>query len=145
VVAPWRRNGTSKGTSGWKKCRRLESLLCESVSSNLTLPSEIPADPISDRYIRQARAYLALHNESSAMDILCRGLRVPSLSFDGSLVDLLINLQTFGKGLPTVENELEAWVKNILYDDPASQERTKGLGGKWRNRIERQRELVKRD
>ncbi|KAJ3509783.1 hypothetical protein NMY22_g16180 [Coprinellus aureogranulatus] len=64
-------------------------------------------------YARLARAYQAQGDLAKALDALAEGLRLPELQNEAGLVDMFIDMQTDGKGLPEDETEFKAAVRKI--------------------------------
>jgi hypothetical protein len=88
------------------------------------------------RYVRLARAYQVngkLEDAQSAIaDALCR----PEFADNEGLVDLLIELQTNGRGVPTRETEFKSWVVDTQIGDVANVKRMNGVEGAYKRRIE---------
>jgi hypothetical protein len=60
------------------------------------------------------------------------------LSSDTTLTDLLIDLQTGGKGLPDTEDGFKLWLDEVRKDD-----KMKGIAGEWSKRVNKQlREVI---
>ncbi|KAH9478663.1 hypothetical protein JR316_0009121 [Psilocybe cubensis] len=88
-------------------------------------------------YMRLARAYQALGQRSDAEEAVARALRLKEMENDEGLVDLLISIQTCGKGLPAPGTELaKEWVSVTFSDDSERAERMKSVNGLWRKRCE---------
>jgi hypothetical protein len=94
-------------------------------------------------YTREVQALRVLKQNTAAMDTLCRALRRPSLSNESSLVDPLIDLQTLGKGLPSTEAGMKAWLAEVMKSDECLVKRMDGVEGEWKRRVEEQLRSVK--
>jgi hypothetical protein len=79
---------------------------------------------------------LKLNGLDGAMEVLRRALRRPSLANDSSLVDLLIDLQTSGKGLPDNVTDMKKWLAYVFQTQAARGEEAKSIGGEWMSRVE---------
>ncbi|KAJ2925094.1 hypothetical protein H1R20_g11991, partial [Candolleomyces eurysporus] len=86
-------------------------------------------------YARLAKAHHANGELSEAQEALAQALRLPELENEVGLVDMFIDLQTDGKGLPENDEEFEAFIKRLLEEDKESVERVKNINGLWRKRI----------
>ncbi|KAF6747198.1 hypothetical protein DFP72DRAFT_613572 [Ephemerocybe angulata] len=88
-------------------------------------------------YARLAKAQQASGNFAKAQDAIAEGLRLPELQNESGLVDILIGLQTDGKGLPEDDEEFRRVARRILHDDQESSKRVEDIKGLWRERITR--------
>jgi hypothetical protein len=79
---------------------------------------------------------LKLNGLDDAMEVLRGALRRPSLANDSSLVDLLIDLQTSGKGLPDDVTDMKEWLAYVFRTQAARGEEAKSIGGEWKRRVE---------
>lgn len=89
------------------------------------------------RYARLAKAYQAQGDLAQALDALAEGLRLKGLENEAGLVDMFVDMQTDGKGLPEDDEVFQKVAKTILEEDKESAKRVKDIGGLWRKRISR--------
>ncbi|KAG7094259.1 hypothetical protein E1B28_007863 [Marasmius oreades] len=90
-------------------------------------------------YFRQACAFQALGKLAEAQDAVVRGLKRSELERDTSLADVLIELQTDGKGLPEDLGSFNEWFSRITETDVESAKRLKGLKGAWLDKCDQHR------
>ena len=92
---------------------------------------------ITIRYARLAKAYQAQGDHAQALDALAEGLRLKELQNEVGLVDMFVDMQTDGEGLPEDIEEFKKVAKRILEEDSESAKRVKDIGGLWRERVSR--------
>ncbi|KAI4518277.1 hypothetical protein K525DRAFT_208944 [Schizophyllum commune Loenen D] len=86
-------------------------------------------------YARQSAALTRMGRTEEAMDILAKALRRPALAEEEGLVDMLIDLQTGGRGLSTDEATFKQWLIDLTINDRASADRVLDLKGAWHRRL----------
>lgn len=120
-------------TSSTRKgeCRRFS----QSMSADDDITSQFLLALI--RYARLAKAYQAQGDLAKALDALAEGLRLKDLQNEVGLVDMFVDMQTDGKGLPEDDEEFQKVAKRIMEEDKESAKRVKDIGGLWRERISR--------
>ncbi|KAK1226657.1 hypothetical protein PQX77_010369 [Marasmius sp. AFHP31] len=85
-------------------------------------------------YFRQARALGTLGKIKETQEVIIRGLKRPELERDSSLAEVLIELQTGGKGLPDDLESFKQWFTGVTETDLESAKRLEGLGCAWVDR-----------
>ncbi|KAJ3561522.1 hypothetical protein NP233_g10142 [Leucocoprinus birnbaumii] len=88
------------------------------------------------RYVRLARAHQANGDLDKAQEAICDALRHPDHQDNEALVDLLIDLQTGGKGVPTTEGGFKAWVVDTQGGNSAAAKRVSGIEGAYKRRMD---------
>lgn len=88
------------------------------------------------RYARVATAHQKLGNTKKAKEAIVRALRRPDLENEPGLVNKLIELLTYGKGLSENEEEFLAWQELELVEDEENAEMMQYVQGLWKRRLE---------
>lgn len=91
---------------------------------------------LSLRYVRVATAHQKLGNTKKAKEAIVRALRRPDLENEPGLVNKLIELLTYGKGLSENEEEFLAWQELELVEDEENAEMMQYVQGLWKRRLE---------
>ncbi|KAK1231137.1 hypothetical protein PQX77_005743 [Marasmius sp. AFHP31] len=93
-------------------------------------------------YFRQARALGTLGKIKETQEVIIRGLKRPELERDSSLAEVLIELQTGGKGLPDDLESFKQWFTGVTETDLESAKRLEGLGCAWVDRCKAHRQKL---
>ncbi|KAL0059382.1 hypothetical protein AAF712_013860 [Marasmius tenuissimus] len=93
-------------------------------------------------YFRQARALEAQGKIKEVQEAIIRGLKRPELERDSSLAEVLIELQTDGKGLPDDLESFKEWFTGVTETDLESAKKLEGPGCAWVDRCNDHRQKL---